>query len=185
MAKKKRTHVPGTSDATVKARTGRTWAAWFALLDRAGARAWAHRRIARLLAERHGVSGWWAQMVALQFELARGLRARHQTAGGYSVTVSKTVATSLSDLYGAIARPARRRAWFPPGTLEPSSRTRNKYFRGAWNRVQRLEVGFYPKGRQKAQIALAVSRLPRAADVEAHRRTWRRALDRLAALVEM
>ncbi len=128
--------------------------------------------------------GWWAQTVALQYELARGLGARHQTATGYSASVSKTVPTSLVRLYEMTASPARRRAWFPRGAFEPSSQTRNKYLRGAWNKTARLEVGFYAKGPGKAQIALAVNRQATSADVEVQRSAWRKALDKLAALLE-
>ena len=184
MAGGRQAHVPGTSDATVKAKTGKDWAGWFRALDKAGARRLEHKAIAAILSERHGVPGWWSQMVALQYELARGLRARHETATGYSVSVSKTVPTSLARLYEMTTSPAKRRAWFPRGAFAPSSTTRNKYLRGAWNKTARLEVGFYAKGPDRAQIALGVNRLAKPADVEVQRALWKRALDKLATLVE-
>jgi hypothetical protein len=184
MAGRRRQHVPGVSDRAVEVKTGKDWAGWFRTLDQAGAKRLPHKTIAALLSERHGVPGWWSQMIALQYELARGLRARHQTATGYSVSVSKTVGTSLPKLYAMAVSPAMRRAWFPQGAFAPSSKTRNKYLRGAWNRTARLEFGFYAKGPGKAQIALGVTRLGTAADVEVQRSRWKQALDRLAALVE-
>src|SRR5262249_32096312 len=114
-------YVPNMSDAAVKAKTGKDWAGWFGALDRAGAAQVAHRDIAELLNDRHGVPGWWSQMVTVEYERARGRRARHQTTGGYQVAVSKTVATSLDDLYAWTASPARRRAWFPRTKFVPSS----------------------------------------------------------------
>jgi hypothetical protein len=36
----------GMSDATIEARTGRTWAQWVSVLDPVGAHQWPHREIA-------------------------------------------------------------------------------------------------------------------------------------------
>ena len=73
-------------------------------------------------------------MVTVEYELARGLRVRHQTATGFSVSASKTIATTLSALYSATASAAKRKQWFPQGELEVSSQTKNKYFRGVVER---------------------------------------------------
>ena len=67
-------YIPGMSDAAVKAKTGKDWAGWFGALDKAGAANLNHPQIARLLHEKHGVAGWWSQMVTVEYELARGLR---------------------------------------------------------------------------------------------------------------
>jgi hypothetical protein len=139
-------YVPSMSDATVKAKTRKDWAGWFATLDKAGAKRLEHKAIVAILSEQHRVPGWWCQMVTVEYERARGLRARHETTTGFSVSISKTVATSLATLYEATANAAKRRAWFPRGAFEPSSQTRNKYLRGAWSKTARLEVSFYAKG---------------------------------------
>ena len=171
------------SDAAVKAKTGKNWAGWFGALDRAGAAKLEHREIARLLHERHGVPGWWSQMLTVEYELARGRRARHQTASGFQIGVSKTVAMSLGDLYAWTANAARRRSWFPRKKLTPSSQTKDKYLRGVWGGgPARLEIGFYAKGAGNAQIAVQVSKLAGKAEVEAERAAWRKALDKLAKL---
>ena len=173
-----------TSNDAVKARTGKAWAVWFRLLDRAGAVKMKHAAIAKLLVEKHGLPGWWAQNVAVEYERARGLRELHETATGYAVAVTKTIATSLATLYGATSSTAGRRKWFPKGVLAVSSQTKNKYLRGAWKKTLRLEVGFYAKGAGKAQIALAVKKLVKKSDVEAERATWKKALATLQALLE-
>jgi len=181
-----RTHpaAPGISDTAVKARTGKDWAAWFATLDRAGAAQLPHREIAQILARRHRVPGWWSQMVSVEYERSRGLRARHQTASGYSVAISRTLQTRLPQLYAVTTKAGERRKWFPAGAFEPSSRTRNKYFRGRWKQGARLEIGFYARQPGKSQIAVQVSRLAKKSDVEPVRRSWRAALARLQNLLE-
>ncbi len=64
-----------------------------------------------------------------------------------------------------------------------SSQTKDKYFRGAWKKTARLEVGFYAKGPGKAQIALQVNKLENKSDVETARDTWKKALTKLEALL--
>lgn len=177
-------YVPAMSDEAVKAKTGRDWAGWFGALDRAGAAKLKHSQIAELLHEKHGVPGWWCQMVTVEYELARGLRARHQTANGFSMSASKTIATTLSALYAATANAARRKQWVPKGELEPSSQTKNKYFRGSWNGSGRLEIGFYEKPNGKAQIAVQVNKLAKRTDVDRERAAWKAALVKLQKLLE-
>ena len=172
------------SNDAVKARTGKDRETWFGLLDRAGAQKLGHTATAELLVKKHGVPGWWAQNVTVEYERARGLRERHQTSAGYKVAVTKTIASALGDLYEATAKANLRRKWFPRGAFEVSSQTRDKYFRGPWKKTARLEVGFYAKGPGKAQIALQVSRLANRAEVEATRETWKKALTKLQALLE-
>jgi hypothetical protein len=184
MVTRPRAYVPSLSNAVVKARTGRDWAGWFRMLDRAGAGRLGHRQIAEILSSRHRVPGWWCQMVTVEYERSRGLRARHQTANGYSVSVSKTLAARLGNVYSATARPGQRRKWFPRGAFEASSQTRDKYFRGRWQQNARLEIGFYTRGAGKSQIAVQVSRLPHKGDVEPVRHAWKSALGKLKALLE-
>jgi hypothetical protein len=176
-------YVPGMTDAAVKAKTGKDWAGWFGALDKAGAAKLKHPQIAQLLHEKHRVPGWWCQMVTVEYELARGLRVRHQTATGFSVSASKTITTTLGALYAATTNAARRKQWFPKGELEVSSQTKDKYFRGSWNGNARLEIGFYAKQGGKAQIAIQVNKLAKREEVDRERAAWKAALQKLQQLL--
>jgi Domain of unknown function (DUF4287) len=160
MSGKRKAHIPAISDAAVKAKTGRDWATWFELLDQVGAQELKHKQITGLLTGKHALPNWWSQAVTVEYERARGLRARHEKADGFSVSVSKTVGTGLGNLYEATANATKRKKWFPKGVFAASSQTKDKYLRGAWNETARLEIGFYAKGPGKAQIALQVNKLP-------------------------
>jgi hypothetical protein len=188
MATKRKPYTPSMSDAAIEGRTGKNWRSWFQLLDKAGAHKLGHKEIAARLAVKHKVPGWWAQMLTVEYERARGLRAKHETASGYSVAVSKTVGASLSKLYAATANDTQRKRWFPRGRFAVSSQTKDKYFRGSWGQGvrqgARLEMGFYAKGEGKAQIAIQIGKLAKPADVEAQRRASKAALTRLQALLE-
>ena len=104
---------PRVSDEAVRNATGRTWAAWFELLDAGGAVELGHTEIARLLIDDHGVPGWWAQSVTVAYEQARGRRAPGQRPDGWEVTASKTVAVPVDRLYEAFTDDAERERWLP------------------------------------------------------------------------
>lgn len=182
-AKKLPAYKPKMSDSAVKAKTGRDWKGWFTLLDKAGAKQFAHTKIVAILHEKHDVPGWWSQMVTVEYELSRGLRERHQKTDGFSVSASKTLGIPLADLYEATVDAARRKRWFPKGSFKQSSQTKNKYLNGDWNDA-RLNVGFYAKGDDRAQIAIQVNKLESKEDVERERAAWKAALAKLQGTLE-
>lgn len=71
---------PLTSDAAVAAKTGKSWAQWFAVLDAAGANKMSHKEIVAYLRDNHDIGSWWQQMVTVGYEQARGLREKHARA---------------------------------------------------------------------------------------------------------
>jgi hypothetical protein len=83
-----RTQGPGPTigDDAVLARTGKAWAGWFRVLDRAGAKRMDH-------------------------EQARGLRDVHEKPGGYEIGRSKTIAASLEQTFTAWSQLRTRRRW--------------------------------------------------------------------------
>ena len=172
---------PDISDEAVKAKTGKGWTEWFALMDRKGAATLNHKEIAKL-AGKAGAGPWWSQMVTVQYERARGLRDKHERTGGYSVNVSKTVPCSLSALYVAFADAKSRRRFFPKGALAITSQTKDKYLRGKWNDA-RIEIGFLAKGKDKSQVAIQLSKLASAEVVETERAQWKKAMERLAEVL--
>jgi len=183
MAAASQNYLPTLSDDSVKAKTGKTWAQWFSLLNRAGAKELNHQAIVRELKHAPGLTGWWRQMIAVEYERAQGLRAKHQRADGFSVSISKTLKAELSELFDAAANATRRSQWFPQGDFEPSSQTPDRYLRGAWRKSLRVEMGFYAKGPGKSQLAIQVNRLPNASDVEKERQRWKAAITKLQRLL--
>ena len=85
-------------DEALHAATGRGWAAWFTLLDAAGAAEWTHPQIVRWLTHEHAVPAWWCQGMTVGFEQARGLRLPGQRAdGSFEVSASKTFTLDQQD----------------------------------------------------------------------------------------
>lgn len=57
------------------AATGRDRESWFAVLDAWGGAGRAYREITTWLVAEYGLSKWWAQKLAVEYEEARGVRA--------------------------------------------------------------------------------------------------------------
>lgn len=170
------------SDAAVKAKTGKTWAEWFAVLDKAGAKAMSHKEIVKLLSDRHKVANWWSQMVAVGYERAKGLRALHQTASGFNASVSRTLATGLDQLFGAWDE-TKTRASFLKEAIAVTTRNPGKNMRFAWDKDGgKVEVRFTAKGPEKATITIDHMGLASSAAVKRVKSFWADTLEKMGEI---
>ena len=175
-----RNRKPGMSDEAVKAKTGKVWKEWFAILDKWGAKKKTHKEIATYLYSTQRVPGWWAQMVTVGYERVRGMREKHQTAQGYAASKSMVLSVPLGKLYAAWKDEAARRRWMRGGAIEVSSTTLNRSLRGSWNGgASRVDVMFFPKGKSKSQVAIDHQRLASRRDVDRLKAVWGANLERL------
>jgi hypothetical protein len=171
-------------DETVRKATGRDWAEWFALMDHAGCRELDHRQIAERVRERFAIGPWWAQMVSVEYERARGLRAPNQKCDGdFSVSVSRTIAAPVGELFTAVTDDFVRWAWLPVDDLEPRSAVADRSARFGLADGTRLELRFVPRG-ERCQVTVDHERLTDGEDVERRRAFWAAHLDALRRLCE-
>ncbi|HSN20914.1 MAG TPA: SRPBCC domain-containing protein [Usitatibacter sp.] len=175
----------GVGTEAVMRATGRPWSEWLAVLDRAGARAMAHKDIAGLLSRRFGVRDWWSQMVTVGYEQARGLRAAHERADGYAATASRTVDAPVARLFDAWSDAQARSRWLLEAPVEVRRSVDGKSLRMTWQSGgSAIDVRFQPRGPGKSQVAVEHARLPTAASARTQKAFWSAALDRLKALLE-
>jgi len=174
---------PKISDEAVAAKTGKTWSAWFAALDRAGGRKMTHREIVAVLVKTHRVGPWWQQMIAVSYEQAKGLRAKHEKPEGFQISRSKTMHAPVGDVFEAWGNARKRAQWLPASRLTIRKATENKSLRITWGDGTMIEVGLYPKGSTKTQIAVQHGKLATARAAAAQKVFWGDALDRLAQLL--
>jgi hypothetical protein len=168
----------------VKAATGRGWMGWFVILTNMKATELPHKEVAKRLKDKHGAPSWWSQMIAVEYERARGGRKKNEREGGtFAVNVTKVMPVNLAKLFAAATSEKTRKDWFPPGAFAETSKTKDKYWRGKWKKDRKLEFGFYAKGEGKSQIALEIRQLPTEADVEKERAAWKKAMEKLATLL--
>jgi uncharacterized protein YndB with AHSA1/START domain len=173
---------PRMSDEAVKAKTGKTWKAWFAILDKAGGRKLTHQEIVKYLHTKHGVGPWWQQMLTVTYEQARGLREKHQKPDGFEISISRTINAPLAKLFKSIANEKTRVAWLPESSLTIRKVTTNKSIRFAWtDGKSSCEVSLLSKTADKTQVVVTHRKLPDAKAAARMKAYWGKALDRLRA----
>ena len=165
------------SDAALKAKTGRTWDQWFTLLDRAGAAKMTHGAIAKLVATRHKIPGWWAQAVTVGYERARGLRKVNETLAGFRTGVSRTLDAGMDAAFGAWDN-AKTRATLLKEKVDLSTRNPGKNLRFAW-KVGRVEVRFVVKSPKKTQVTVDHTGLKSESQVDKFKAQWSETMDKL------
>jgi len=178
---------PKTSDAAVEKATGKSWSEWFSILDRAGAKKMPHIEIARHVYDKYlgkkktklapdvaKKGGWWSQMVTVEYERSRGMRAVNQTSSGFNVSVHGTFDLPVSRLFTAWQKVARKNG------LVESTVHKNKTIRYKAEKGKPLYVVmFMPKGSQKSRIGFEVMRLAKPSEVEKARAKWKNELAKL------
>ncbi|MBI1355926.1 MAG: DUF4287 domain-containing protein [Acidobacteria bacterium] len=172
-------------DEVVVAKTGKSRRAWFEQLDKAGARGWDHKAIARSLRQDYGLTPWWAQTVAVDYERAAGLRDQHEQPDGYQIQRERTVHVSAERAWRAWDDEAERLRWLPE-----AAQAKIRRLAGARRRVRldwpngRVLLGVQPRGDDKCSVGVMHSRLAGRDDAEAAKRFWSARLDALVALLE-
>lgn len=175
----------GYSDEMVRRRSGRSMTEWLELLDTWGATERRHPEIARWLADEHGVSSWYAQTITVGYERARGLRALHEQATGFSFSVTRTIAVEADHAIAAFTEPARRHRWLPDAPMRPRTTRSGRSARFDWDDPP-SRVVMSVDAKPDARIALSVTheRLPDAAAVDRLKPFWRDRLDALKLMLE-
>ena len=174
----------GVGDSAVRAKTGRGWEEWFAILDAAGVSDMDHKSIVAYLTDNYQVEPWWRQMITVAYEQERGLREKYETPKGYQASRSKIVAVPVEKLYDSWADEGKRAAWLPEGDLILRKMTPNRSMRITLGDGSRLEVNFYSKGETKSQVTIQQTDLQNAEQVNQAKALWGEALDRLKQVLE-
>jgi hypothetical protein len=164
----------------IRAKTGKTYSDWFALLDAAGARKMTYKEIVSILQSRHRLGRWWAQKLTITYELERGLRQKHETQSGYQISVSRTLPFPANMLFKMWHDKRVRSKWLIDDALTIRTATAKNTLRGSWaNGKSRVVVGFYPRGQRKCQVVVEHTKLGGSAEASRMRKYWAEALDRL------
>jgi hypothetical protein len=173
------------SDEKLAEATGRDWQAWLSILDRWGARDRTHREIVEYLRAEQSVPDWWTQAVTNGYERARGIRAKHQQADGFTIYVSKTVAVPLEALFDAFVTDGKRARWLADGPMALRNAQPGKVARFDWgDGGTRIMVTFEAKGAAKATAHVSHERLPDAEAGEAAKAAWKVRLASLRSTLE-
>jgi uncharacterized protein YndB with AHSA1/START domain len=126
--------------------------------------------------------------VTVGYEQARGLREKHQVAGGYSASVSKVIHVPVAMAFEAWSNANLRGKWLGPADMAVRKATTNKSIRATWEPAAKtptsVEVMFYEKGAGKSQVTVQHGKLRSAAAVQNAKSYWRERLDALKGSLE-
>lgn len=173
------------SDAAVERSTGLNWARWFALLDKAGATKMDHTTMAAHLYDELGCPSWWNQMVAVAYEQERGLRQKHEKAGGFEISASKTIAVPVSALFKSWSDARLRDRWLGEPKIVIRKSTPQKSMRITWSDAKTsVSANFYAKGEGKSSVSLNHEKLAGAREAEKKKALWKGKLEKLKVLLE-
>lgn len=171
----------GLSDQALRKRTGKDREEWGKILDQAGAKKWNHQQITEFLNTDPKLGPWWGQMLAVSYEQSRGLREKFQKCDGeFAASGSRTLNVPVAKIYKAFSDAKLRDRWLPGADFEITTETANKSIRAKWEGGKsRVSVNFYPKGADKAQVAVDHMKLASSKDCAAKKSYWFEALNRL------
>jgi uncharacterized protein YndB with AHSA1/START domain len=175
---------PLVADAAMIRATGKGHAEWFAILDAWGATEHTHTEIARWLSETQGAPGWWIQNITVSYERARGMRARHQMANGFSISVTRTMDAGPEAALAAFTDATVRATWLSEPMRQRPTRARN-VARFDWDEPpSRVVVSLAPKDDGRTAITVGHEQLPDAEAGERFKHRWREWLGTLKSTLE-
>ena len=155
------------------------------ILNKAGAKKMEHKEVAKLLYEEHRLSGWWSQMVTVQYEQDVKGRKKYENPEGYQISKSKTLQFSASKIFSAIQHLALRKSWLKNPDFATTKSTKNKSVRGKWvDGKTNIEFQFYPKDKIKTQLVIQHSKISSEKEAEKLKKYWGRNLDNLKNFLE-
>lgn len=175
----------GMSDDAVRAKTGRTWKQWVAVLDAVDAWRQPHRDIARHVLESYHVTSWWSQTITVGYERIRGLRDVGQRRGGtYEAGKSRTYPVPVARLYRAFADVRNRRRWLDEADdLRVRASTPEKSIRLNWPDGTGVHLSFVARTAEKSTVSVQHAGLPSRAAVDRAKAAWAARLDALGAFL--
>lgn len=162
----------------LRAATGRDHEGWRALLLDAGAKAWPHARIARWLVEAHGVDGWWAQGITVDFEQAHQGRLPGQQADGtFTAARTRTIPGDRLEALDRVRAEVEARHGAPHGENLAASMPVVR-----WRLADgtRLAIAAQPPNRSGTPVNVTIERLPSADAMEPAREAIAAILDAAA-----
>lgn len=175
----------GIGSEAVEKATGKGWDGWFRIIDRAGGAAMAHKDIAATLRDKHGLSGWWSQMVTVGYEQARKGRKKHEKPGGFEVSVSKTIGVPVTRLYKAWFDKRMRHRWLSDSDFAISASTKEKSMRiTSVDGRTHVDVQFCRQGPGKSRVVAQHKKLTNAGAAERAKAQWRKRLGALKEYLE-
>lgn len=173
------------SSDKVKEKTGLSMPEWFDLLDKWGARDRSHKEIAKHLSESHGVDGWYAQSITVDYERARGLRGVGQACDGdWKFSYTRVIKASPAEIWQVI-RPLFEAGGSGDMSLGAEQvevkkdESPNRFLGwGDFDGMERLrvDVTIADKGDSKSALTVDIQKVPTKEEQDRLKKVWQERL---------
>lgn len=175
-----------SSDALIDG-TGKDLLDWFAIVDDWGGAAGSHAEIVAYLASEHHVDGWWAQMIAVEYEQERGLPVPGRRADGtFAATAAVTVAVGAEIVFDFWADEARRAEWSPETVMSLVTANRPHELRFDFSEDgSHVLVHVHDEGEHKSAVRVTHDGLSTPEIMVARKAFWRTRLEALKRAAEV
>lgn len=166
MVRRAREQVGGEA---LKSATGKSHDEWHSVLIGAGAMEWQHKRIADFLIEEHGVDGWWAQGITVDFEQKiKGRLPGQRPDGTFECAVRRTIPGDQLQTLERVAELVAEK-YGEPRARSLTLRTPNVRF--APESGIRIVVDAQPSRPSGTPVGITIAKLPDQ-DAHAAARAW-------------
>jgi uncharacterized protein YndB with AHSA1/START domain len=153
-ARKSIKEAAGVSTDAVARRTGKSWDAWFEVLDSAGAATLDQRGVVAILAQKHGIGPWWQQMIAVGYESLRNKSDKPPAVDGFQINSSCTLEAPLTRVFRLWNDAGERARWLADDRFVVRGATADKVIRARWGKgTSHVAVSFTEKsGRTEVSV---------------------------------
>lgn len=172
------------SEQAVKNATGKSWAEWFEVLAKCKADQMPHKEIARKLQDVHGVDGWWAQSITVQYEKAIGRRVDGQVAkGNFQTSSSKTLDGDIDTVLDLWQKVVGKATEFNGVALSGKSKVSKsdnwRYWKVDLQDGTKISVVIGSKADNKSTLAVNHEKIPNSESAEKWKTFWKEYLKQL------
>lgn len=193
------------TDEAAKSATGKTFAEWYAELDRIDGLKQGRRAVNNHLVEQK-VDPWWCTTIAVEYEKHHNVRKKDGLFEGYFICSTKTVAAPPDAVFAAWTSAEDLSKWFGEGTsaevkdggayenadgdkgtfqrVRAGKDLRLTFENPAFSAPSLVDVQFQDKGKGKTGLMVNHSRIQTRTEADTLRVSWAKALDRLKTLRE-
>ena len=181
-ARKSIKEAAGVSTDAVMRRTGKSWDAWFEVLDSAGAATLDQRGVIAILAQKHGIGPWWQQMIAVGYESVRGKSDKPLVADGFHINSICTLDAPLPRVFRLWSDAGERARWLADDRFVMRGATADKSIRARWGKgASHVAVSFSEKS-GRTEVSVEHHQIESRVAAEQMKAYWAKKLGLLEAL---
>lgn len=172
------------SNESILKATGKYWEKWFSIILKAGGKKLSHQEIVLVLHKYLKGTGWWEQMITVQFDKKYKNRALYQSGKTFKVSISKVFNFPIERVFDSWINKPVISKWLTNKSFTIRKSTSQKSLRLIWVDYKTfVDVDFYVKSKGETTVVVQFSKLPSADECEKKKVFMKRANYKLEKLL--